>query len=297
MHYPVTADPWLGIDLIASTRWIYVSGSGYRLSVTATDWGKVGAGWGARGAAWDEVKAKTSGTRENTQVYEEQLLCHFDGRAAVIVREGYNAIGIWRDGARMCPTPHTCRPCATRGKPFHSDCRRMGSVMDVRSSVVRVSVVIAIAGAAVLAIAWTTGSVEWLLADVPGVDNDVLREFGLGVLGVAFLVVAVVGLVVSRTVGNDGAGPRASTGATALSMVLCIVGLLFAVVGAGQFAAQSAAQTLAPALARAEDLHIPGGDGRVVVLVGLALAIASLLVVARSRSTASSVAAVPISAR
>lgn len=77
-------------DLIASTKWRYVSGSGYRLSVTPTNWGKT-TGIAARGAAWTEVKAKTPGTRENTQVYEKQLLCHFDGRAAVIAREGWNA--------------------------------------------------------------------------------------------------------------------------------------------------------------------------------------------------------------
>lgn len=90
VQYPVTADPWLGADLIASTRWIWVSGSGYRLSITPTTWGKT-TGVAARGAAWSEVKAKTPGTRENTQVYEKQLLCHFDGRAAVIAREGWDA--------------------------------------------------------------------------------------------------------------------------------------------------------------------------------------------------------------
>lgn len=90
LQYPVTADPWLGGDLIASTKWTWVSGSGYRLTVTPTDWGKI-TGLAARGAAWTEVKAKTPGTRENTQVYEKQLLCHFDGRAAVIAREGWNA--------------------------------------------------------------------------------------------------------------------------------------------------------------------------------------------------------------
>ena len=99
VQYPVTADPYLGIDLIETTRWFWETGpQSWRLSVTPTFWGKTASSL-SRTYAWSEVKAKTYGTREDTPSMRDQLYCHIDGRPVVVATEGWGAtydLDLWR---------------------------------------------------------------------------------------------------------------------------------------------------------------------------------------------------------
>ena len=90
VQYPVTADPYLGIDLIETTRWYYGETWGPRLSVVPTFWGKTASSI-SRTYAWSEVKAKTYGTSEDTASMRDQLYCHVDLRPGLYVDQGWNA--------------------------------------------------------------------------------------------------------------------------------------------------------------------------------------------------------------
>lgn len=85
--YPVVADPWLGISLVKKTAWTYNSKSkGYTLQVYPSTWGRSAGGTvptsvayvAMRLAFWNEVKAKTSGSREETPSMRDQMYCHID---------------------------------------------------------------------------------------------------------------------------------------------------------------------------------------------------------------------------
>ena len=73
--FPVVADPWLGVELVAAYSFNFVSGSGWRLNVDPTLWARGYTGhptWVAVGAAgWDEVSNKMSSTQvaSNSVVY------------------------------------------------------------------------------------------------------------------------------------------------------------------------------------------------------------------------------------
>ena len=60
--YPITADPWLGTDLIQSEKWILRSNLP-AISVTPTLWGRGWTGTSMWGIWWDEFIAKVPTTR------------------------------------------------------------------------------------------------------------------------------------------------------------------------------------------------------------------------------------------
>lgn len=163
--------------------------------------------------------------------------------------------------------------------------------MDIRSALLGVSAAVAGAGVSLVAVAWATGSVGWLLADLPGADNDLLRELSLAAFGAVFVVVAAVGASVART----RAAREVPTVAAASAGALAVLSFLAAVIGAGRYAAQAAATALAPVVDDPALLNAPGGDGRLIIGVALALAVAALAVplTARSRQPAAPTGKVP----
>lgn len=104
-QYPIVADPWIGIALVSKTVWQWqASYGGYTLSVYPTWWGRagvyptlgVGTYFWLRSAFWDEVKAKTPGTRENTNSMRDQFYCHVDVvRLRAPNKESWN-LDTWR---------------------------------------------------------------------------------------------------------------------------------------------------------------------------------------------------------
>lgn len=80
--FPVVADPWLGIDLVASLSWTSVSGSGWKLNVNPTAWARSRTGdpaWIVIGTAgYNEAynKAAASTRSRFTVSGEQQYQCH-----------------------------------------------------------------------------------------------------------------------------------------------------------------------------------------------------------------------------
>lgn len=147
----------------------------------------------------------------------------------------------------------------------------------MRADAVVVSAVTAATGVAVLAIAQSIGSVGWMLADVPGAANNVLREAALGSFGAGFVIVAV-GAAVAR---RHGVKRRAGV----VAVLLCVAALFLALVGAGRFAAHSAASVLRPVLVDAAALNTSGGSNGVAMLaVALSMAGAALVVLRVGRT-------------
>jgi hypothetical protein len=78
VHYPVVADPYLGIDLISSARWV-LHDEGWTLEVTPTWWARANAGGYLPGAnGWDELYAKyhNLGLCCNLTGMRDQYICH-----------------------------------------------------------------------------------------------------------------------------------------------------------------------------------------------------------------------------
>lgn len=84
--YPVTADPWLGRDLI-SRVWVTNHREGYKVNVVATSWGRAFSGVATHKAHVDELVSKTARGRI-TPTIREQYLCHVAGN--LFEREDYN---------------------------------------------------------------------------------------------------------------------------------------------------------------------------------------------------------------
>ncbi|WP_421733433.1 hypothetical protein [Cellulomonas sp.] len=145
-----------------------------------------------------------------------------------------------------------------------------------RADAVVVSAVTAATGAALLAVAWSIGSVGWMLADVPGAANSVLGEAALALFGAGFVIVAVVGAAARRR----GVQRRAGV----VAVLLCVTAMLLAVVGAGRFAAHSAASVLRPVLVDAGSLNTSGSNGVAMLAVALSLAAAALIVLRVGRT-------------
>ncbi|NYD87861.1 hypothetical protein [Cellulomonas oligotrophica] len=145
--------------------------------------------------------------------------------------------------------------------------------MRTRTAVMGVVAVAVVAGVATLSVAWAVGAVGWTLVELPGADNDILRELTLAALGAAFLGLGVVGVVVGASARGARPVPGAAVGA---AWALAAASLLLAVGGAGIVAARSAADQLSPVLATPDLLDPPAADGRVVVLVAVGLAVAAL---------------------
>jgi len=83
--YPVVADPWMGIALIKSFRWVNTK----KISVAVTSWmGTVTPGVAAT-AGWDELRTKvraSSNSRYNELMrttYYQQWGCHANGKALI----------------------------------------------------------------------------------------------------------------------------------------------------------------------------------------------------------------------
>lgn len=80
--FPVVADPWLGVELVANYSWTAENG-GYRLNVDPTPWARGGTGnvaWVAMGeAGWDELRNKMPYAYEKNRLNEsgkQQYICH-----------------------------------------------------------------------------------------------------------------------------------------------------------------------------------------------------------------------------
>ncbi|ORC24368.1 hypothetical protein A7979_10265 [Rothia nasimurium] len=86
LKYPVTADPWLGRDLI-SRVWVTIHHEGYKVNVAATSWGRAFNGVATHKAHVDELVSKTAQGRI-TPTIREQYLCHVAGN--LFEREYYN---------------------------------------------------------------------------------------------------------------------------------------------------------------------------------------------------------------
>ncbi|WP_186814871.1 hypothetical protein [Cellulomonas terrae] len=144
----------------------------------------------------------------------------------------------------------------------------------VRSAVLAVCAVTGATGVVLLATASTLSAVSWLLVELPGAVNDLLPELGLALLGTVFLGLAVVGALVPRTGGAAGR-KRLVT-----ALLTGSVSLLVSVVGTKRVASREVADILGPVLDHPELLRVPESDGRLLLLVGLVLAVTSLVVVA-----------------
>lgn len=78
-NYPITADPWLGVDLYTN---VYIStggdadGQGWKINATPTTWGKANRAPHIWFAHRDELKTKAGRWNESVQ---EQLYCHIAG--------------------------------------------------------------------------------------------------------------------------------------------------------------------------------------------------------------------------
>lgn len=78
--YPIVADPWLGLDLYGWPSINIVSGQGYRINVTPTNWGVSFDGPGTWFAHRDEVVTKLgSQSWRWTTTIQEQFYCHIAG--------------------------------------------------------------------------------------------------------------------------------------------------------------------------------------------------------------------------
>lgn len=79
-NYPIVADPWLGLDLYGWPSINTVSGQGYRINVTPTNWGISFDGPGTWFAHRDEVVTKLgSQSWRWTTTIQEQFYCHIAG--------------------------------------------------------------------------------------------------------------------------------------------------------------------------------------------------------------------------
>jgi Protein of unknown function (DUF2599) len=75
--YPITADPWLGKDLISSASWVWHS-EGWTLQVTPTSWQRFWNGYWPGSAGWDELYAKyrDRGLNTNLAGMRDQYICY-----------------------------------------------------------------------------------------------------------------------------------------------------------------------------------------------------------------------------
>lgn len=86
--YPIVADPWLGIDLISSFKWVS-SSQGRTISVAVTPMMGFVAEAIAAGPGWDELVTKVSRTgksnldRLRTVPMQQQWACHAAGKTLI----------------------------------------------------------------------------------------------------------------------------------------------------------------------------------------------------------------------
>lgn len=86
--YPIVADPFMGIDMISSFKWVK-SSQGYTISVAVTPWMGTVSEAIAGGYGWDELKTKvkkksvTEFNRLNTVTMNQQWLCHAAGKLLI----------------------------------------------------------------------------------------------------------------------------------------------------------------------------------------------------------------------
>ncbi|MDQ4500770.1 DUF2599 domain-containing protein [Sinomonas sp. ASV322] len=81
IHFPVVADPYIGVDLIASASWAQ-STDGWRLEVTPTQWARANAystmSYMIGVIGWDELfsKYRNAGLNTNLNGMRDQYICH-----------------------------------------------------------------------------------------------------------------------------------------------------------------------------------------------------------------------------
>lgn len=158
-------------------------------------------------------------------------------------------------------------------------------------------------GLAVVAVAWAMQTLGWLLVEIgSGEANNVVPALGLMLLGAAFVGLALVGAVVPRARAaavprRPATAPRTRSGSfvgtvvplgegvavpTRLVTALLISALSFAtsVIGAARITSRDVADLLTPVVDDPGQLNAPSGDGWLIVVIGLVLAVAALVVVA-----------------
>ncbi len=78
VSYPVTADPWMGRDLISHIWITNHTGKGYKVNLKSTKWGRVFNGPATHSAHISELNSK-AGAHRVTPTIREQYLCHVAG--------------------------------------------------------------------------------------------------------------------------------------------------------------------------------------------------------------------------
>ena len=142
-----------------------------------------------------------------------------------------------------------------------------------RSPLVVVATIVLMTGVTLAASAWVLGSIGWLLADVPGADNDIVPELLLTGVGGVLVFLGAAGVAAGlATRGRESV----STGRGAAAVVAALVSLVVAVGGAAAVASRAVADILAPVLERPQDLYRPGYDGWAVIAVACGLAVLGL---------------------
>lgn len=115
--YPVVADPWLWIDLIAGASWVRYS-EGWTLKVSPTGWARANAGAYAVGVAgWDELysKYRNRGLNTNLAGMRDQFICHQQVVAVVSPGKATWNIDEWRPNVGYLQTVNSsCNPGGPR---------------------------------------------------------------------------------------------------------------------------------------------------------------------------------------
>jgi hypothetical protein len=113
LAYPIVADPYLWIDLIAGATWTGSKTVGKRtLSVTPTWWARANggsAGGGVGALAWNELysKFKNKGLNRNLGSMRNQLICH---EIIAFLKPTWN-LDEWRPDVGLLGTlAHACNP-------------------------------------------------------------------------------------------------------------------------------------------------------------------------------------------
>ena len=138
-------------------------------------------------------------------------------------------------------------------------------------------------GLALFAVSSALGAVGWAFADVPYVDNNIVRGGAPALLGVVFIGLSMAGRATIRR--RPVTDPARSTYPTA-AVVLSAAGFAIAVIGAGRVSAHATADQLRSVLEHASSLNTTGSNGIVILLVAGALSGAGLVALTLGRAPA-----------
>ncbi|WP_456785856.1 hypothetical protein [Cellulomonas sp. P5_C5] len=138
-------------------------------------------------------------------------------------------------------------------------------------------------GLALFAVSAALGAIGWAFVELPGADNNLLREATLALFPVVFVGLSIAGSV---TIGRRPVTAPARSMYRTAAVVLSAAGFALAVVGAGRFSAHSTAAQIRPVLDDASWLNTTGSNGIVILLVAVAFSGAGLVALALGRAPA-----------